>query len=234
MSKSTLDRVVTSDPLEDIREIIAATVKREGGGKSYAFVNKLNDYYGSEVISTSTFNRFERTGLDGGNKKVDKGMLALISPYTYSEQFDRPFFPHELFAIADGKPIADEDGRPIYMPATLDDKKEDFIERFELEYLVKKGLWNGAFRLNGLNGSEGQVRHQKLIDLMRRRKEELGEDRFISLCHDCRIRPDELDAAWNGYLPSKSCVGVFTALLQVPDRELQQYVYVPDASSAES
>ncbi len=220
MGKATLDRTAVSDPLKEIRQIIAATVKRVGG-KSYVFVNNLNDYYRSEVTNTSTFNRFERTGLEGGNKKLDKGLLALIAPFTHSSIFNRPFFPHELFAIADGNPVADADGRPIYVPASPGEQ-ESFLERFGLEYLVKKGIWNGAFRLS--NNTEGKVKHQKLIDLMRKRREELGDDKFIALCHDCRIRPDELEAAWNGYLPSKSCVGVFTALLQASDRELQQYV----------
>ena len=80
--------------LERLRAIVR-DARESNGGDVRSFAAAVNAYWKSVVTSKDVLNRFERLGLEGGNKRVDKGLLVLLAPFT-------PYTCRELFAIADG------------------------------------------------------------------------------------------------------------------------------------
>ncbi len=120
--------------------------------------------------------------------------------------------------------------RRVYpLVAGLSALSDRFIDPLDIERLIHRDILIKNLKRVIAIESPQIVGHQELIDLIAKRRVELGDDKFLELCEKCRIRDDVLKAAMQGYLPSKRYIIPFATLLNIEQRELEKFIQEGDS-----
>ena len=114
--------------------------------------------------------------------------------------------------------------------AGLSELSGRFIDPLDIERLIHRDiLIENLKRVIATDRPRKIVGHQELIDLIAKRRIELGDEAFFELCEKCRIWDSVLEAAMQGYIPSKRYVIPFATLLDIEQRELEKFVQETDS-----
>ena len=104
------------------------------------------------------------------------------------------------------------------------------IHPVNLEYLIQIDIW-GTMLLENKVGADEIVRHQELVDLIEERRQTLGDVDFVQRCQANQVKPEELKAAQNGYIPGIEALGPISGLLSISMDELVDFVCTDEGCS---
>ena len=132
--------------------------------------------------------------------------------------------------IANGRKVPSREKVPE-LAAGISKLAGTVVKPEEIEYLIWVDAWKKT--LNDVI-SESAVKHQELIDLVESRRQQLGELDFAKRCNAYQVRPEELKAAQEGYLPNVAALGPMAGLLDIPMDKLAKYVCSSDCDHSQT
>jgi|GEM_PF-5222954 len=124
--------------------------------------------------------------------------------------------------IVKGDTIPDRNKIP-HLAAGLSRLSQIPLTPEDLEYLIKVDVWGTIF-LKDLHSKSRIVKYPELAKRIEDLRVSLGEVEFVKRCQNCRIRPEELKAAEEGYIPNRAAAGPVAALFDEPLTDFFQYI----------
>lgn len=161
--------------------------------------------------------------------QLSRFMKWLMSTYGISDRklaIASGFKKTMVNEIANGRKVPSREKVPE-LAAGISKLAGIVVKPEEIEYLIWVDAWKKM--LNDVT-PENAVKHQELIDLIEARRQQLGELDFVKRCNAYEVRPEELKAAQEGYLPNWEALGPVAGLLDVSMDELVKYVCSPRCS----